>query len=291
MTFQDYSIGSIKFNSPVMNAAGCFCTTEAELVNLAHSESAAVVSKSSTLSSRLGNVHPRYYDNDNLSINSTGLANKGFEFYNDIGEIIKQYKPYFLSVAGIEKGDNLSIIDNLQDSTNFDFIELNLSCPNIIGKAQIGYDPYDTNELLRRVFEINSTNHRIGLKLPPYFDMEHFNTMADIFKDYPISFLTCINSLGNGFVFNEEFQPSIIPKGGYGGIGGSVIKPFGLSNVRKFHQLLPNMPIIGCGGITTGRDIKEYLLCGASLVQIGTQLVKEGPIVFSRLNKEFKALL
>ena len=290
MTLGKYFIRNFNFPNPIMNASGCWCTTDQELITLTQSESAAVVSKSSTLLDRYGNEMPRYYENDSLSINSTGLANKGFEFYNDIGEIIKQYKPFFLSVAGIEKGDNVLMIEYLQDSINFDFIELNLSCPNIIGKPQIGYDPNDTNELLRKVFEINSTNHHIGLKLPPYFDMMHFNTMADIFKDYPIAYLTCINSLGNGFVFNSNLEPSIIPKGGYGGIRGSVIKPFGLSNVRKFHELLPNMPLIGCGGITSGSDIKEYMLCGASMVQVGTQLVKEGPGVFARLNEEFKAL-
>ena len=283
---QELKIKNVNFLHPIMNAAGCHCTTKNDLFKLAESFSSAVVSKSSTLDPREGNCHPRYYDNNVLSINSTGLANNGYKFYNSIGEQIKKTKPYFLSVAGIKKGDNLKIIKSLQGSQNFDFIELNLSCPNVIGKPQIGYDSEATYETLRSVFEINSTNLNIGLKLPPYFDMMQFNIMADIFKNFPISFLTCINSLGNGFVFDENYKPSILPKKGYGGIGGLVIKPFGLSNVRKFHEILSNVPIIGCGGITNGRDVYEYLLSGASLVQVGTQLVKEGPGVFKRLLSE-----
>ena len=135
------------------------------------------------------------------------------------------------------------------------------------------------------MFELN--DHRLGLKLPPYFDMVHFNNMATILDEFKPSYITCINSLGNGFVFDEDYKPSIKPKGGFGGVGGSIIKPFGLSNVRKFHELLPNLDIIGCGGVTCGKDVYEYQLCGAKLVQVGTQLVKEGPKCFDRIMSEY----
>jgi dihydroorotate dehydrogenase (fumarate) len=283
-----YTIGSITFSNRLLNAAGCLCTTGDELLNLAESNSGGIITKSCTLQPRRGNECPRYYETQTLSINSTGLANEGWIFYKNFGETIKKItkKPYILSVAGIEKGDNVLIISKLYDNSNIDMIELNLSCPNIIGKPQIGYDMEATNELLRNVFESDIT-HPVGLKLPPYFDISHFEAITDIFKQYPITFLTCINSLGNGFVFNEKtFQASIKPKHGFGGVGGSVIKPFGLANVRKFHELLPDMPIIGCGGIQNIRDVCEYLECGASLVQIGTQLISEGPIIFDKLLKD-----
>ena len=280
-------INNIIFPNRVLNASGCKCTTKQDLLSLASSDSGGIVSKSCTMLYRDGNEHPRYYENKTLSINSTGLANMGWEFYARIGETIKEEtkKPYIISVAGIEKGENLKIIKNLQDYNTYDFIELNLSCPNIIGKSQIGYDFEASDELLRKVFEINSNEKNIGIKLPPYFDMCHFTSMSDIIKQYPIAYMTCINSLGNGFVFNDILEPSIKPKGGFGGVGGSVIKPFGLANVRKFHELLPDTPIIGCGGIKTKKDVQEYLLCGASLVQIGTALVNQGTQLFSNIIK------
>ena len=277
-------IGSVTFNNRLLNAAGCLCTTETELLELAASSSGGIVTKSCTLLPRNGNSLPRYHETQTLSINSTGLANEGWDFYSDFASTMKQCttKPYVVSVAGIEKGDNILILSELNGNEHIDMIELNLSCPNIVGKPQIGYDAAATDELLRTVFEL-SPSQPIGLKLPPYFDMCHFSTMADIFAQYPISFLTCINSLGNGFVFNTDLSPAIVPKGGLGGIGGSVIKPFGLSNVRQFHTLLPDIPIIGCGGIQNIRDVCEYLECGASLVQIGTQFVREGVPLFDRL--------
>lgn len=278
-------ISGFQFKNRLLNASGCHCTERQDLLDLAQSNSGGIVSKSCTLESRLGNPQPRYYETDLLSINSTGLANMGWKFYADFGETIKKKtnKPYIVSVAGIEKGDNIQIISQINGNEWVDMIELNLSCPNIIGKPQIGYDFEASDEILRKVFELNP-KQPIGLKLPPYFDMVHFDLMADILSKYPIAFITCINSPGNGFVFNHDYKPSIIPKDGFGGIGGSIVKPFGLANVRKFHEKLPNIPIIGCGGITCKRDIVEYLLCGASMVQIGTELVKQGPEIFSKLN-------
>lgn len=280
---QPYMLNQCVFPNRLLNASGCLCTSHIELFNLAKSKSGGIVTKSCTISPRRGNPHPRYYETSELSINSTGLANNGFWFYSKFAEVIKEHtnKPYIVSVAGIEKGDNIKIIEQIQEFSHIDFIELNLSCPNIIGKPQIGYDFEATRELLQDVFECRTpTSVPIGLKLPPYFDLVHFQSIAEIVDDYNISFLTCINSLGNGFVFTQDFKPAIKPKDGYGGIGGSVIKPFGLSNVKHFRELLPEMTLIGCGGITCIRDACEYIGVGASLVQIGTQLIKTGPRLF-----------
>jgi len=279
------TISGVVFPNRIMNAAGCYCTKPEELFDLAKSNSGGIVSKSCTLHHRIGNPTPRYYDTEHLSINSTGLANLGWKFYAEYGTTIKQEttKPYIISIAGIEKDENITILQNLKRETyDFDMIELNLSCPNIIGKPQIGYDFDASDELLRKVFELNPSKP-LGLKLPPYFDMCHFNSIAEVLKQYPISYITCINSPGNGFVFNDTMNAAIVPKGGFGGIGGSVVKPFGLSNVRKLHELLPDIHIIGCGGIKSIKDICEYLACGASLVQIGTHLLQQGPGLFKRL--------
>ena len=80
-----------------------------------------------------------------------------------------------------------------------------------------------------------------------------------------------------------------------GGIGGKYIKPIGLSNVRNFYLEFQKenlkIDIIGCGGIETGTDVFEYILCGASAVQIGTQFYKEGTNCFSRLKKELVEIM
>jgi dihydroorotate dehydrogenase (fumarate) len=117
--------------------------------------------------------------------------------------------------------------------------------------------------------------------------------MSDIFNEYPINYITCINSLGNGLVINpDNDQIAIRPKDGLGGIGGSVVKPFALANVYQFRKCLSHdMDIVGCGGIDTGRDIYEHILVGATAVQIGSTFMKEGVKCFERLTNELKEIM
>lgn len=280
---EPFILNNVYFNNRLLNASGCWCTNEKELLELNNSESGGVVSKSCTLEPFSGNKFPRYYHNDILSINSTGLANNGWKYYNEIG--YKITKPYFISI-GVKNIDNtLDILKDLAISDLYNFIELNVSCPNIIGKSILGYDLEETDNFLNQVFNIIK-NKNIGLKLPPYFDISFIKKFVNIIKKYPISFITTINGMPNGLVLDHNHKPVIYPNNGIGGIGGKSVKPFALSNVYHFHQLLPNLPIIGCGGISTRKDVQDFLSCGASLVQIGTQLVKDGPSIFKNILKE-----
>ena len=92
-------------------------------------------------------------------------------------------------------------------------------------------------------------------------------------------------------MINDE-SVVIKPKNGFGGIGGQYIKPTALANVHAFYQrLTPSIQIIGTGGVLTGRDVFEHILCEASMVQIGTSLQKKGSKVFSRLTWELKEIM
>ena len=115
--------------------------------------------------------------------------------------------------------------------------------------------------------------------------------VAEIIRGSEAKFLTCINSLGNGLILNNQNLPAIKPKDGLGGVGGPFCKPFGLANVREFKRYLPELDIIGCGGISTAQDMYEYFLCGASAVQIGTHFLHNGITCFEKLEKDFKELL
>ena len=121
----------------------------------------------------------------------------------------------------------------------------------------------------------------------------HFDKIAAVLNQFDLKFVNCINSIGNGLYIDEATDTVVIkPKGGFGGIGGEYVKPTALANVRALKQRLnPSIEIIGTGGILTGRDAYEHLLCGASMLQVGTQLEKEGLGVFDRLTKELLAIL
>ena len=133
----------------------------------------------------------------------------------------------------------------------------------------------------------------MGVKLPPYFDPAHHEAMAEMLTQVGVAFVSVINSLGNGLVVDPEQESVVIkPKGGFGGIGGKIIKPVALANVRAFWKLFQDqVSIVGTGGVVTGTDVFEHLLCGASAVQIGTTLVEEGLGAFERIERELQEIL
>ena len=285
------TIAGVRFPSCFMNASGALCVTREELTALGRSRSGAIVTKSMTVEPRIGNPEPRYVGFPGGSINSMGLPNLGYRTYVDLVPELRRFgKPIVASVAGLCEDDFVKIAEAV-NSAKPDLIEINLSCPNIPGKPQIGYDPQDSERLLRRVRPLITVP--MGVKLPPYFDPAHHAAMADVIRHTGVDFLTLINSVGNGLVVDPDRESVVIkPKGGFGGIGGAIIKPVALANVRAFWRLLEGAcPIIGTGGIVGGIDAFEHVLCGASAVQVGTVLVEEGIGVFERLERELAVWL
>ena len=284
------------FANPLMNASGVHCMTTQELDELAHSEAGAFITKSCTINERKGNPEPRYFDVPLGSINSMGLPNLGFSYYLEYALAYEkvqenQNQPLFFSIAGMSVQENLEMLEKIEKSGFNGITELNLSCPNVPGKPQLAYDFEATYETLKEVFSIFSKP--LGIKLPPYFDFAHFDQMADILNQFPLTYVNAINSVGNGLYIDTEQEAVVIkPKEGFGGIGGEYIKPTALANVRAFYtRLKPEIQIIGTGGIRTGQDAFEHLLCGASMLQIGTEIHKEVPEIFSRIIKELTQIM
>ncbi|MDF2756683.1 MAG: pyrDA [Nitrospira sp.] len=284
-------IAGVKFPSCFMNASGALCVTEDELMALGGSHSGAIVTKSMTIEARQGNPMPRYHGFPGGSINSMGLPNLGYKAYAALIPALKQFgKPVIASVAGLCEEDFPTIAQVINHAKP-DLIEVNLSCPNIPGKPQIGYDADTSERIVKRLRKIVTVP--MGVKLPPYFDPAHHKLMGDVLARCGVDFLTLINSVGNGLVVNPDAETVVIkPKGGFGGLGGAMIKPVALANVRAFWKHFHGtMPIVGTGGVVDGVDAFEHVLCGASAVQIGTVLVEEGVQVFERLEHELTACL
>lgn len=283
------------YENPFMNASGVHCMSTAELDELANSKAGAFITKSSTPADRAGNPSPRYYSVPLGSINSMGLPNKGIDYYLEY-VLDRQAKypdagPIFFSVAGMSVDDNINMLHKIQDSAFNGVTELNLSCPNVPGKPQVAYDFDLTVEILTKVFAF--FKKPLGVKLPPYFDFAHFEIMANILNKFPLTYVNSINSVGNGLYIDVEKESVVIkPKDGFGGIGGEYVKPTALANVRAFYtRLNPSIKIIGTGGIRNGQDAFEHLLCGATMLQIGTELQKEGPSIFARVTEELKEIM
>ena len=284
-------IAGVKLETCVFNASGPNDVTLDELEIIAKSESSAITMKSCTLEPRKGNPEPRYHNLPEGSINSMGLPNLGYKEYIRLASILKSKynKPIVASISGLTLEDNIIIFHAFNGSKG-DLIEFNPGSPNTIGKPIMGYDFDYLDRNLGGVTKL--CKKPIGIKLPPYFDFVHFEEVVKIIRKHKVAYISSINSIGNALVIDPVKEQVVIkPKGGFGGLGGKYIKYTTLANVRKFHELLPNIPIVGCGGVYSGIDVFELILAGATAVQLGTVFIQEGPSCFKRIQDELRSYM
>lgn len=285
------SLGKFKLLFPVMNASGILGATESELTRVLESGAGAVVIKSTTLEKRPGNEGVRYYMEQVGSINSMGFPNQGIRYYCDIiRKLNKHNKPVILSIAGFSEAEFVRLI-MIADRYPFSAFEINLSCPNIVGKNIFAFDFQTTSSILKKVRK--KTKKIIGIKLPPYSQRSEIQLMTKILLDEGVDFMTTMNTYPlSCFVDWKSEQMRIKPNMGIGGLGGNSIKPISLAQVVLFRQFTEGkLPIIGVGGITSAQDVYEFILAGASAVQIGTDLIRKGPNLFKTIRKDLIQIL
>lgn len=278
------TISGIKIDPCIMNASGPLCTYKKELVELAESNTGAVVFKSGTILYRKGNPEPRLIQFGNDLIQAMGLPNLGYKKYAEYIPELKEYgKPIIPSVAGFNIEEYV-LMSKAYENAGADMLELNLSCPNV-GKRLICYDPEKTKEVVSEVK--NETKIPISVKLGPYTDPFLLKEIAEALKE--VDCITLINS-PSGATKIDPISGKILLKPEYGGLSGKSIKPLAVGNVRKFHKLI-DKPIIGVGGIFTAEDVIEYARAGASAMQIGTCYLQRGPKIFEEISKNLEKFL
>lgn len=264
---------TIKLQSCLMNASGCNSSTTNQIKELDITPGCgAILSKSCTVNPQDGNPTPRLYFDDNVCINSMGLPNFGCDYYSKI----YTKKPYIHSIYPHDPIELDKLFAN--DS---DIIELNLSCPNAIS----GQHKFETYDLYLDKINQYTKDKFVGIKLAPIFNLKEYYVMSSLLLKYNIDFITCCNTVPNCLIIDYETEETMI-KPNYG-LGGMSFKPVSLSNVYNFHRILGDqIDIIGSGGINTGKDVFEYILCGAKCVQLGACLLREGLGCFGRISKE-----
>lgn len=300
------TVASIPLECCIYNASGPRTGSSAALAKVAASQSGAVLAKSATPSKQTGNPMPRTWQSDAASLNSEGLPNAGIEYYIDPTTIEESMaanssKPYMVSISGKTVEDNCDMIRkiiaaNKTNGNKIACLELNLACPNVIGKPIIAYDFEQMRSVLDKVSKVKGIEKLIlGVKLPPYFDGPHFQAAAKVLNDYQhiVKYVASINTIGNALAIDVISEtPSISSKGGFAGLSGKAVKHTALANVRQMRTLLsPKIDVVGVGGVETGTDAFELILCGASAVQVGTCHWREGPKCFDRIADELRALM
>ena len=297
------TVGGLTLESCIYNASGPRTGTHQMLEMIGKSKAGAVLAKSATLLKQTGNDMPRYKEIDVgggciMSINSEGLPNKGIDYYladEAVASGVDNSKPYIVSLSAKNTADNLECFGRAANTKGVSAVELNLACPNVIGHPIIAYDFDQLKEVLSQ-FKAHKDIGKVplGIKLPPYFDGVHWKRACDIINAFDfIRFVVSTNTVGNALIVDTEAeQPMIRPNGGHGGLGGAVVKYTSLANVRKLRSLLnETIDIVGVGGVSSGEDAFNLILCGATAVQIGTAHAVEKGTVFERVGKELLEIM
>jgi dihydroorotate dehydrogenase (fumarate) len=278
----------------------------------AKSASGGILAKSATVAAQLGNPLPRtWHAPDNkASMNSEGLPNHGLDYYLEDSTITETFqdcdptttnnKPYMVSISGKTLKDNLEMLDKIvaktaRPNSRIAGVELNLACPNVIGKPIIGYDFDQLRDILETLQNKKYPNLVLGLKLPPYLDSKHLQQAAEIINEYQslVGYVASINTIGNALAVDKVSEaPFISSNNGLAGLSGPAVKYTALANVRQLRSHIhPSIDVVGVGGIETGSDAFLFLLCGATAVQVGTCHWKEGPKCFDRICDELKQVM
>ena len=273
-------IGKLELRNPFILASGILGISGTMLKYIAQEGAGAVITKSFGLNAREGYPGPVMTEVTGGFLNSMGLPNPGAEaMKNEIQEAKKSGIPVIASIFGFTE-DEYAQAASYADKANVDALELNVSCPHVeqVG-VEIGLDP----ELLKKVTRAAKKSFQgpIIVKLSP--NAPDIVEIAEAAANAGANALTVTNTMKAMAIDIETRRP--ILGGKFGGLSGPALKPIALRCVYQIYEKIA-LPIIGCGGITCCRDVIEFLLAGASAVQIGTAIVYKDVGVFKELAED-----
>ncbi|TFH03425.1 MAG: dihydroorotate dehydrogenase [Nitrosopumilus sp.] len=271
------SVGKIHLERPVMLASGILGISLDVFNRLYRSGAGAVVTKSLSREPWEGYPNPTIFSvNGGGWINAVGLSNPGAPNFAKMMETNKDV-PIIVSLVGSIPEDFELMI---KEFTNCEVIgfELNLSCPHV---AKVGLEVGDDPELVKKIVSAvkRSTNvpiiAKVGLGTANYLDT------VGVAIDSGIDAITAINTVRAMAIDVETQQPILSNK--FSGLSGTPIKPIALRCVYEISSKY-DIPIIGCGGISTWEDAVEFFLAGASAIQVGSAIGDRWTDVFNEIN-------
>ncbi|MCJ7507894.1 MAG: dihydroorotate dehydrogenase [candidate division Zixibacteria bacterium] len=260
------SIGEINFKNPVLVASGTFGYGEeySKLINL--NRLGGIVTKSITLKPKKGHPPARTCETPAGMLNCIGLENVGVDrFIREKLPFLKKFKTkIIINVAGSTVEEYVEVVEKLNESQGIDMLEINISCPNVKEGGMIfGCDTKLAYDCVKKVKE--KSKFPIMVKLSP--NVRDITEIASAVQEAGADAISLINTLVGMAIDLEKRKP--ILSNVTGGLSGPAIKPVALAMVYKVAQKV-KIPIIGIGGILDYKDALEFILAGASLIQIGT---------------------
>jgi dihydroorotate dehydrogenase (NAD+) catalytic subunit len=283
------SFCGLRLAHPIVNGSGTFDAIAARRTFgdalIDRFPFAAFVSKTITLEPRDGNPPPRLYEAPAGVINSIGLPNKGLRGYmeDELPELGRLPVPLITNVMGSTAAELCTLVEALDDRDEVDALELNVSCPNVATGLDIGADPDELHAVLRQVR--GRTAKPLIVKLTP--NTADVGAVAYAAQDAGADAVSLINTL-------RAYAPH--PRGGgapwlgnaTGGLSGPAIRAVALAQVREVAARV-SIPVVGMGGVQTGRHAAQMLDVGATLVAVGTESFRD-PGAGTRISRELDDL-
>jgi dihydroorotate dehydrogenase (NAD+) catalytic subunit len=276
------NVASLKLNNPTILASGLMDEDAGSMKRIIGYGAGAVVTKSIGSKPREGYPNPTVVELEHGMLNAMGLPNPGIEEFE---EEIKKLKCSDVIVIGSIFGSNANEFVNLSNkmqSYGADALELNLSCPHTRGCGlEVGTDATLVKEITSNVKK--SVNIPVFVKLSP--NLTNIIDIAKAVEQGNADGIVAINTVKAMKIDLDLKIPILANK--TGGYSGKAIKPIGVRCVYDIAANV-NIPIIGVGGITTGEDAIEYMMAGASAVQIGTGIYYRGLDIFKEICNEME---
>lgn len=279
-------LAGLNLANPTMLASGILGYSAGTLKSVVEGGAGAVVTKSIGLKPRSGYANPTVVQVACGLINAVGLPNPGIEeFTRDIEEAKAILKvPLVVSVYGFSAEEYMVVAEKAVKA-GADAVELNVSCPHVKETgAEIGQNPDVLAEVVRMVK--SAVDKPVFVKLSP--NVADIAEIAEAAVKAGVDAITAINTVKAMAIDIETTKPILSNK--KGGLSGPAIKPIAIRCVYDIYERV-KVPVIGCGGVASWRDAVEFMLAGASAVQIGTAVALKGPSIFKSVVKGIDAYL
>ncbi|HJO48959.1 MAG TPA: dihydroorotate dehydrogenase, partial [Candidatus Scalindua sp.] len=269
---------------PTVLPSGFLGTSKSLLKRVADSGAGAATIKSVSFEAREGHKNPTVIPFEAGLLNAVGYSNPGAEeTAREFANLEDLSIPVIASVIGTEAGDFVRVVDKLSAS-GFSAIELPLSCPHTPGFGLLAGQgtPESTKDIVSAVRK--ATKLPIFVKLSP--NIPEIGNLAKAAEDAGANAITAVNTLGPGMIINIEARNPVLSYR-VGGVSGQALRPIATRCVYDIYEAV-KIPIIGTGGISTGRHAIEMIMAGATAIGVGTGIYERGIDIFQKICGEME---
>jgi dihydroorotate dehydrogenase (NAD+) catalytic subunit len=263
----EVDLNGVRFPTPILGASGCFGSGVEMTEAIDLRRVGGIITKSVTLKPRRGNPTPRMAETPSGMLNSIGLQNPGIEGFiaKDAVFLQRVPVPVVVSIAGKSVEEYVTVTRRVNELPNIAAIEANISCPNVERRNQVfACHPDQAAEVVGAVSRMSSLP--VFAKLTP--DVTDIVEVADACVRAGAHGISLINTLLGMAIDVDTGRPRL--GSSMGGLSGPAIRPVAVRAVYQVAQAMPDVPIIGMGGVTSGRDAAELIMAGAWAVAVGT---------------------